>query len=132
MKCKHCNYEMEAEFVDIGIGTQQVTDWQCTNDHCPKYLEWLEQNCKREDWCTVRTALNQYSGIGGSKLNKNQIGDVEHALRNGNRFYTDANNKDWNDLVEKGYANKHGGWEESMAYYKITAEGKKALKIATA
>lgn len=63
-------------------------------------------------------------------MNENQIGDVEHALRNGNRFYTNVNDKDWNDLVEKGYATKRGGWEESMAYYGVTAEGKNALKIA--
>lgn len=65
-------------------------------------------------------------------MNKNQIEDVGHALRNGNRFYTDADDKDWNNLVEKGYATKHGGWEESMAYYKVTADGKNALKDATA
>lgn len=59
-------------------------------------------------------------------MNKNQIGDVEHALKNGNRFYTEANDKGWNDLVSKGYATKHPGWEDDMAYYKVTAEGKKA------
>lgn len=60
-------------------------------------------------------------------MNKNQIGDVEHALRNGNRFYTDADNKDWNDLVEKGLATKHPGWNEDSAYYRVTAEGKNVL-----
>lgn len=57
-------------------------------------------------------------------MNKNQIENVEHALRNGNRFYTGVNNKDWNDLVNKGYATKHGGWEEGMAYFRVTQEGK--------
>lgn len=60
-------------------------------------------------------------------MNKTQIGDVEHALRNGNRFYTEANDKNWNDLVQKGYATKHGGWEKSMAYFRVTGEGKQAL-----
>ena len=60
-------------------------------------------------------------------MNKNQMGDVEHALRNGNRFYTEANNKDWNDLVNKGYATKRPGWEEDMAYFIVTQEGKQAL-----
>ncbi|MCA1029379.1 hypothetical protein LCM23_25540 [Cytobacillus kochii] len=44
MKCKYCGCEMEAEFVDIGIGEQQVSDWQCPNDNCPEYLDWLEKN----------------------------------------------------------------------------------------
>lgn len=48
MICKHCGCEMEAEFVDIGIGQQQVTDWQCPNDNCPEYLEWLEKNSTKE------------------------------------------------------------------------------------
>jgi len=64
-------------------------------------------------------------------MNENQIDDVEHALRNGNRFYTDANDKDWNDLVEKGFATKHPGWDEESAYYRVTAKGKEALAVAT-
>jgi hypothetical protein len=66
---------------------------------------------------------------GVSKLNKNQVGDMEHALKNGNRFYTEANDKDWNDLVEKGFATKHPGWEEDMVYFRVTNEGKEALKL---
>lgn len=62
-------------------------------------------------------------------MNKNQIGDMEHALRNSNRFYIEANDKNWNDLVNKGYATKHAGWEESMAYFKVTDEGKAALQL---
>lgn len=65
-------------------------------------------------------------------MNKNQIGDVEHALRNGNRFYTDANDKDWNDLVSRGLATKHPGWDEKSAYYRVTQDGKEFLKTATA
>jgi hypothetical protein len=61
-------------------------------------------------------------------MNKNQIGCMEHALKNQNRFYAEANDKDWNDLVEKGNATKHAGWADSMAYFRVTAEGKKALR----
>jgi hypothetical protein len=60
-------------------------------------------------------------------MNKTQIGDMEHALRNQNRFYTESKDKNWNELVEKGYAIKHPGWEEDMAYFRVTGEGKKAL-----
>lgn len=61
-------------------------------------------------------------------MNKNQIGDMEHAIKNQNRFYTDANDKDWNDLVDKGYATKRGGWDERSAYFCPTIEGKVALR----
>ncbi|WP_078597142.1 hypothetical protein [Evansella clarkii] len=54
-----------------------------------------------------------------------QVSLVKHALKNGNRFYAEANNKEWNDLVNKGYATKHRGWEDSMAYFRVTAEGEK-------
>jgi hypothetical protein len=62
-------------------------------------------------------------------LNQVQIGDVEHALRNGNRFYTVTDDKNWNDLVEKGFATKHSGWDKDMAYFRVTNEGKDALKL---
>ena len=54
---------------------------------------------------------------------------MEHALKNGNRFYTDSNSKNWNELVEKGFASKHPGWEEDTAYFRLTDRGKEALKI---
>jgi hypothetical protein len=60
-------------------------------------------------------------------LNKTQIEDIEHSLRNGNRFYTEAKDKNWNELVEKRFATKHPGWEEDMAYFRVTGEGKSAL-----
>lgn len=60
-------------------------------------------------------------------MNENQIGIMEHAIRNQNRFYAEADNKDWNDLVAKGYATKRGGWEDSMSYFCPTSEGKAAL-----
>ncbi|MBP1950268.1 hypothetical protein [Virgibacillus litoralis] len=62
-------------------------------------------------------------------MNKNQIGDMEHALKNGNRFYTEANDNGWNDLVETGFATKGPGWESDMAYFRVTNEGKEALKL---
>ncbi len=63
-------------------------------------------------------------------MNKNQIGDMEHAIKNG-RFYTDYDDKDWNDLVDKGYAIKRAGWDDRSAYFIPTSEGKAALKEAT-
>jgi DNA-binding PadR family transcriptional regulator len=62
-------------------------------------------------------------------MNKTQVGDMEHALRNGNRFYTEADDNNWNELVEKGFATKHRGWEDDMAYFRVTNEGKEALKL---
>jgi hypothetical protein len=44
-----------------------------------------------------------------------------------NRFYTEADDSNWNDLVSKGLARKLKGWEEDMAYFKLTMEG---IKIA--
>ncbi len=61
-------------------------------------------------------------------MNKTQIGDMEHAIRNQNRFYGDANDKNWNDLVGKGYATKRAGWDDRSAYYSPTSEGKAALR----
>jgi hypothetical protein len=62
-------------------------------------------------------------------LNRAQASDMEHALNNGNRFYTDSNDENWNDLVEKGYATKHPGWDENSAYYRVTSKGKAALEL---
>ncbi|MEB6549758.1 hypothetical protein MXL46_11740 [Heyndrickxia sporothermodurans] len=62
-------------------------------------------------------------------MNKVQVEDMEHALRNGNRFYAEADNKDWNELVDRGFASKHPGWENGMAYFRVTSEGEKALKL---
>jgi hypothetical protein len=64
-------------------------------------------------------------------MNETQIGEVEHALRNGNRFYTESDNNDWNDLVDKGFAVKRPGWEDDMAYFVVTDEGKNALNMTT-
>lgn len=46
IKCEHCGSEMEAEFVDIGIGFQQVTEGKCPNE-CD-YIEWEYQKYKDE------------------------------------------------------------------------------------
>ncbi|MGE7623571.1 hypothetical protein ACQKMD_11050 [Viridibacillus sp. NPDC096237] len=64
------------------------------------------------------------------QLNKYQLIDMGHALRNGNRFYTEANNQNWNDLVKEGFATKHPGWEENMAYFRVTEDGKKAMNLS--
>lgn len=56
-----------------------------------------------------------------------QINDMKHALRNGNRFYAESNDKNWNELVSKGLATKHVGWEEDMAYFRVTAAGEEKL-----
>jgi len=61
-------------------------------------------------------------------MNKIQINEVEHALKNGGRFYTDVDDKNWNDLVSKGFATKGGGWDKKSAYFFVTSEGKNFLK----
>lgn len=58
-------------------------------------------------------------------MNEIQIDDVRHALKNGNRFYTDIDEPNWNDLVKRGYATKGAGWDEESAYYFVTGAGKK-------
>lgn len=63
-----------------------------------------------------------------SSLNVIQVDYMNHALRNQNRFYTEANDSHWNELVQAGFATKRPGWEEDMAYFQVTAEGKEALK----
>lgn len=63
------------------------------------------------------------------KMNQIQVDEMEHALRNGNRFYSDFNDSNWNELVEMGYATKHPGWDKDSAYYRVTSEGKKALEL---
>ncbi|MGJ9460090.1 hypothetical protein [Oceanobacillus sp. CF4.6] len=62
-------------------------------------------------------------------MNKTQVEDMEHALRNGNRFYSGTDDKNWNELVEGGFATKHPGWEDDKAYFRVTNEGKEALKL---
>lgn len=77
----------------------------------------------------INAYMNGYQTEQRAKeINKNQVGCMEHALSNGNRFYTESNDRDWNALVEKGFATKHVGWEESMSYFRVTSEGKKALR----
>ncbi|MNY76011.1 hypothetical protein D3C86_2154620 [compost metagenome] len=64
-------------------------------------------------------------------MNKNQIDKMQHAIRNQGRYYTDADNKDWNELVEKGYATKRPGWDDDSAYFCPTIAGKAALREVT-
>lgn len=63
------------------------------------------------------------------QVNELQLEEMKHALGltrskepSRNSFYTEANNNSWNDLVEKGFATKHKGWEDDMAYFKVTVE----------
>lgn len=46
MKCENCGEKLEAEFVDIGIGVEQVTEGRCPNN-CD-YIEWLYQEYIKE------------------------------------------------------------------------------------
>ncbi|MER2008786.1 MAG: hypothetical protein ABS939_15140 [Psychrobacillus sp.] len=62
---------------------------------------------------------------------KAEILVVRHALKNGNRFYSESDDKVWNGLIEKGYAIKRGGWEDGMSYFIVTAEGQAAYDQST-
>lgn len=62
-------------------------------------------------------------------MNQIQVSDMEHALKNGNRFYSDFNDPNWNELVQLGYATKHPGWDKDSAYFRVTKEGKAALEL---
>ncbi|MER1958834.1 MAG: hypothetical protein ABS942_15735 [Solibacillus sp.] len=61
-----------------------------------------------------------------------EISVVKHALKNGNRFYTESDDPIWNGLVNKGYAVKRGGWEDGMSYFIVTDEGKEAFEQSQA
>ena len=64
-----------------------------------------------------------------NQLSKEQVSDMEHALNNGNRFYDESTDRCWNDLVDKGFATKHTGWEEDMSYFRVTQSGREALEL---
>jgi len=63
-----------------------------------------------------------------SSLNVIQVDQMNHALGNQNRFYTETNDSHWNELVQADLTTKHLGWEEDMSYFRVTAEGKEAFK----
>lgn len=44
-----------------------------------------------------------------------------------NYFYCSVTDKEWNDLVNKGFATKRGGWSEDKAYYFLTYEAVKLV-----
>ena len=46
-----------------------------------------------------------------------------------NRFYTQKNDSDWDDLVDKGLAVKRKGWEDDMAYFHVTEKGAELLGV---
>jgi DNA-binding PadR family transcriptional regulator len=59
-------------------------------------------------------------------MNEKQFHFIKLALENGgNGFYTTSINKEWNDLVNKGYATKDETFgANGMAFYRVTEEGK--------
>jgi len=64
------------------------------------------------------------------EITKLQREEMEHALglnkspvQTRNNFYDDADDKSWNDLVEKGLARKRPGWDDESAYFIMTQEG---------
>jgi len=64
------------------------------------------------------------------RLTDTQIEEMKHALglnysktKTRNYFYTDADDREWNDLVEKGFAVKRKGWDEESAYFHVTDAG---------
>jgi hypothetical protein len=64
------------------------------------------------------------------KLTAEQIDDIRHALKNGDRFYTGKDNKSWIDLVEKGYAIKGRAWiPEDMTFADEEADRIKYFKF---
>jgi hypothetical protein len=59
-----------------------------------------------------------------------QIDQMKHALglnysktQTRNYFYSDADDPEWNDLVEKGLAVKRPSWDEESAYFHVTEKG---------
>jgi len=71
--------------------------------------------------------------LGG--VTADQIEDMRHALGiDGrykkpyrNHYYTESDDKGWNDLVDRGLAKKGGGWEEGMCYFKVSIDGVRLL-----
>jgi len=65
------------------------------------------------------------------QVTERQLDQMRHALglnygkeMTRNNYYTDSDDLEWNDLVEKGYAVKRSGWDDESAYYHVTDEGK--------
>lgn len=64
------------------------------------------------------------------KVTESQIKQMKHALglnyskkKTRNYFYCGADNREWNDLVEKGLATKRPGWDDESAYFHVTEAG---------
>lgn len=71
------------------------------------------------------------------KTTESQREQMRHALglnysneQTRNYFYTDGNDPEWNDLVDKGYASKRNGWDDDSAYYFVSEEGKKLVGVS--
>lgn len=82
-----------------------------------------------KDWIEERASLLSLDNISNEQLEqmKHALGLPRSKKPYRNRFYIDSNNALWNDLVEKGFATKHGGWEEDMAYFRLTFEAAKTV-----
>lgn len=57
--CPTCNANMYAEFVDIGVGFQQVTESMCPN-YCG-YLEWEEE--KEQKRQEIKSSVENYLNL---------------------------------------------------------------------
>lgn len=64
-------------------------------------------------------------------ISDSQREEMEHALGlnydskpTRNYFYTDVDDKGWNDLVTKGLAVKRPGWDDERVYFLLTESGK--------
>lgn len=55
-KCKKCGTGLEAEFVDIGVGWEQVTEGLCPNQ-CD-YIEWEYKQYKNKKALMEETPLS--------------------------------------------------------------------------
>lgn len=63
-------------------------------------------------------------------VSTSQFEKMKHALglnygdkQTRNAFYCNANDPEWNDLVEKGLARKKPGWDDEQAYFILTDTG---------
>lgn len=45
-------------------------------------------------------------------------------------YLTASEDQEWNELVEKGYAEKNSGWSEGSVVYQVTDEGMNLLGVS--
>lgn len=68
------------------------------------------------------------------QISGKQVEEMKHALGLNykkrpyrNYFYCSVDDKDWNDLVEKGFATKHKGQDERNACFRLTYDATKLI-----